>query len=54
MKRRRASKPTKTRAILVRVEDRQRERWARAANQARRGLSDWIRVTLDDASTEVR
>ncbi len=37
--------------ILLRASsNEQKERWERAAEKARRNLSDWIRVTLDDAS----
>lgn len=31
----------------------QKRQWERAARKARRTLSDWIRVTLDDAAADV-
>ncbi|HEY3498184.1 MAG TPA: hypothetical protein VGK73_25975 [Polyangiaceae bacterium] len=37
--------------ISLRAHDREQiERWRVAAERARRNLSDWIRVTLDDAA----
>lgn len=37
--------------IMIRAADEaQRDRWRRAAERARRNMSDWIRVTLDDAA----
>lgn len=37
-------------SLLIRLSDpEQKKRWQAKAARARRNLSDWIRVTLDDA-----
>lgn len=39
--------------VMIRASDaRQKERWKRAAVRARRTLSDWVRITLDDAAAK--
>ncbi|MBD3675552.1 MAG: hypothetical protein HUJ26_18730 [Planctomycetaceae bacterium] len=42
----------KDQQVNVRCSEAQREQWEAAAAKDRRTLTDWIRITLDDASEE--
>jgi len=41
---------TKAVTVRVRVEGAEAKRWKRAARQAKRSLSDWMRLTLSSAA----
>lgn len=43
-----ATKETMTKQVVVRITEREKERWLKqAARERRRHLSDWIRVTIN-------
>ena len=46
----RAPRPSRTKVIHVRATPEQLDAWLRAARAARRTLSSWVQVALDDAA----